>query len=109
MRNEDKHTVGVSTRVCCFLAVVAAFCAAMELAFRLGRRHSARSDDTTRSHVTGLQAALLVLLALLLGFNFAMAVARFDARKALLQEEVNAINTTYLRAASAAAGTAASH
>ncbi len=81
-----------------FLAAIIAFLAAMEIAFRLGRRHSPRSDDVLRSHVGGVQAALLGLLALLLGFNFAMAVARFDARKVLLQEEVSAINTTYLRA-----------
>ncbi|HEY1461687.1 MAG TPA: hypothetical protein VGH59_16725 [Casimicrobiaceae bacterium] len=81
-----------------FLAAIIAFIAAIEIAFRLGRRHSPKSDDVLRSHVGGLQAALLGLLALLLGFNFAMAVARFDARKVLLQEEVSAINTTYLRA-----------
>jgi hypothetical protein len=51
-----------------------------------------------RSHVLSLQTALLGLLSLLLGFNFAMAVARFDARNALLQEEISAINTTHLRA-----------
>ena len=38
------------------------------------------------------------LLALLLGFNFAMAASRFEARRALIQEEVNAIGTAYLRA-----------
>lgn len=81
-----------------FIITIVAFFAAMEIAFRLGRRHSLKSDDVLRSHVNGLQAAVLGLLALLLGFNFAMAVARFDARKVLLQEEVNAINTTYLRA-----------
>ena len=81
-----------------FITTIVAFFAAMEIAFRLGRRHSLKSDDVLRSHVNGLQAAVLRLLALLLGFNFAMAVARFDARKVLLQEEVNAINTTYLRA-----------
>jgi len=81
-----------------FLVAIVAFIVAMEIAFRLGKRHSPNSDDVLRSHVGGLQAAVLGLLALLLGFNFAMAVARFDARKALLQEEVSAINTTYLRA-----------
>jgi uncharacterized membrane protein len=81
-----------------FIVTVIAFLAALEMAFRMGRRHSSKSDDVLKSHVGALQAALLGLLALLLGFNFAMAVARFDARKTLLQEEVSAINTTYLRA-----------
>lgn len=81
-----------------FVVAVAVFVAVIELAYRLGRRHHARSDDALRSHVTSLQNALLGLLSLLLGFNFAMAVARFDARNALIQEEVSAINTAQLRA-----------
>ena len=40
---------------------------------------------------------MLGLLALLLGFNFAMAASRFETRKALLQDEVEAINSAYLR------------
>ncbi|MDM0073940.1 hypothetical protein QTH90_06075 [Variovorax sp. J2P1-59] len=81
-----------------FIVVVVAFFAVLEIAFRLGRRHAHRSDDTSRSHISALQAALLGLLALLLGFNFAMAASRFDVRKTLIQEEVNAIRTSYLRA-----------
>ena len=51
-----------------------------------------------RNHVEALQSAVLVLLALLLGFTFAMAVSRFDTRKGLVLEEANAIGTTSLRA-----------
>lgn len=81
-----------------FIVVVVIFFSALEIAFRLGRRHTRRSDDLSRSHINALQAALLGLLALLLGFNFAMAASRFDTRKTLVQEEVNAIRTSYLRA-----------
>jgi hypothetical protein len=81
-----------------FFAAIVVFCAVLEIAFRLGRRYGVRSNDAAKTHSSALQAALLGLLALLVGFNFAMAVARFDARKALIQEEVNAINTTSLRA-----------
>ena len=77
---------------------VVVFLAVLEVGFRLGRRQRDASDDTARTHVGALQAALLGLLALLLGFSFAMAASRFDTRKALIQEEVNAIGTTYLRA-----------
>jgi hypothetical protein len=35
---------------------------------------------------------------LLLGFNFAMATSRFEARKTLIQDEVTVIGSTYLRA-----------
>lgn len=81
-----------------FLTAVAAFLAVLEICFRLGRSHRQRNDDATRSHLSALQAALLGLLALLLGFNFAMAASRFEARKTLLEDEVSAIRTTYLRA-----------
>jgi hypothetical protein len=81
-----------------FFATVAAFVVAIEICFRIGRRHGRGEDDALKSHFAALQAALLGLLALLLGFNFAMAASRFDARKALIQDEVNTIRTTWLRA-----------
>lgn len=74
------------------------FVAAIEVGFRTACRRQAQWDDATKSHVSGLQAAVLGLLALLLGFTFAMAVSRFDARKALVLEEANGIGTAYLRA-----------
>jgi hypothetical protein len=43
-------------------------------------------------------SSVLGLLALLLGFTFALAVDRFETRRALVLEEANAIGTTYLRA-----------
>ena len=81
-----------------FLGTLVIFFVVLELAWRLGQRHQAESDAFGRSHIAALQAALPGLLSLLLGFNFAMAASRFDARKALLQDEVNAIRMTYLRA-----------
>lgn len=41
---------------------------------------------------------MLGLLALLLGFTFAMAMSRFEVRKQLVLDEANAIGTTFLRA-----------
>ena len=46
----------------------------------------------------GLLSATLGLLAFLLAFTFGLAASRFDARREVLQEEVNAIGTAYLRA-----------
>ena len=80
-----------------FFAALASFLIVLEIGFRVGLRQRPGSDELGRSHVNALQAALLGLLALLLGFNFAMAASRFDARKNLIQEEVNAIETAYLR------------
>ena len=44
-----------------------------------------------------LVSAVLGLFAFLLGFTFALAVDRFDARRGFVLEEANAIGRTYLR------------
>jgi hypothetical protein len=82
-----------------FGGLVVVYLAATEAGYRLGRRRARTFDDSDKSHSSALQSALLGLLALLLGFSFAMGVSRYDLRKRLLLEEVNAIGTTYLRAA----------
>ena len=81
-----------------FAIIIGLLLLASEIGFRLGRRGHSKSNEHTRSHVNTLQAASLVLLALLLGFTFSMAVTRFDTRKQLVLDEANAIGTTYLRA-----------
>jgi uncharacterized membrane protein YtjA (UPF0391 family) len=80
-----------------FLIMVAIYWAATEVGHRLGLRVRARSDESDKTHVGSLQAALLGMLALLLGFSFAMAVARYELRKSLVLKEANAIGTTHLR------------
>lgn len=77
--------------------VVPLMCA--EVGYRLGRRSRPKLETGQKSQVGAVEAALLGLLALLLGFTFSMAVQRFEARRALVLEEANAIGTTYLRAA----------
>jgi hypothetical protein len=81
-----------------FAAAFAGFLVALEGGFRIGRSRRHEGDEGTRTHIGALQAAVLGLLALLLGFTFAMAVSRFDTRKALVLEEANAIGTAYDRA-----------
>ena len=53
----------------------------------MGVRHRDPDDDTLKTHITALQSALLGLLALLLGFTFAMADSSFGTRKSLVLEE----------------------
>ena len=84
-----------------FLLLVLAFVIlliVLEVGFRLGRRGFDGADEDALDHVGMLQGSVLGLLALLLGFSFAMAVERFDLRKALVVDEANAIGTTALRA-----------
>ena len=45
-----------------------------------------------------LQAALLGLVGLVLAFGLALAVGRYESRRAAVVEDANAIGTTYLRA-----------
>jgi hypothetical protein len=45
-----------------------------------------------------LETAVLAILALMIGFTFAMALSRFDARRDALMNEANAIGTSALRA-----------
>jgi NADH:ubiquinone oxidoreductase subunit 6 (subunit J) len=73
------------------------FLAAIEIGFRLGKRRQDNSDEPDKSHTNALQGATLGLLALLLGFTFAMSVSRFDHRKTAITEQANAIGTAELR------------
>jgi hypothetical protein len=57
---------------------------ATEIGYRAGARLSARLDDDAKSQVGAISAGILGLLALLLGFTFAMAVSRLDSRKQLV-------------------------
>jgi hypothetical protein len=68
-----------------------------ELGFRSGWRGRNARSESLRSQAGAIQGALLGLFALLLGFTFAMAVGRFEARKQAVVREANAIGTATLR------------
>lgn len=64
----------------------------------LALRKSTASKDGSGSGYEGyIVSAVLGLESLLLGFTFALAVDRYDARRHLVVEEANAIGTAYLR------------
>ena len=69
-----------------------------ELGFRIGRFVQARTDEEIKSLTGAIQASILGLLALLLGFTFSMSMQRYDARNHALISEANAIGTAQLRA-----------
>ena len=68
----------------------------LEIGFQVGRRHRSSNGDT-KAMIEGIQTEIAAVLGLLLGFSFAMAVSRFDARRQLVVDESNAIGTAYLR------------
>jgi hypothetical protein len=71
--------------------------AATEVGFRLGGKIEASTPADIKSQISTVEAAVLGVLALLLGFTMSMAVSRFEVRKQLVLDEANALNTSYLR------------
>jgi hypothetical protein len=67
------------------------------LGFILGRYLRGRSEHL-REPLGVVQAALLGLVGLILAFGLALAVGRYEARRAAVVDDANAIGTTYLRA-----------
>ena len=61
-------------------------------------RYLHRHAGTLREPFGVLQAALLGLVGLILAFGLTLAVGRYEARRAAVVDEANAIGTTYLRA-----------
>lgn len=75
--------------------------AGMLLSVSAGRRLAARARRSSSSGqlpaIGAVDGALFALLGLLLAFAFSGSMSRFDARRALIVQEANAIGTAYLR------------
>jgi hypothetical protein len=69
---------------------------AIELPYRFRALLAAKKVNT--DPINALQAGLLTLSAFVLGLSFSQASARYDARRAIVVSEANAIGTTWLRA-----------
>ncbi|NDF13494.1 MAG: hypothetical protein EB060_11870 [Proteobacteria bacterium] len=69
-----------------------------EIAFRFGRRLANQRGKDSETQSQSIEASVLTLFALLLGFSFSMSSGRFEVRKQTVLEESNAIGTAYLRA-----------
>lgn len=67
------------------------------VAFVRSRKESI--NGTELGHINTVVGALLGLIAFILAFTFSLTTKRFDARKEYLLQEVNAIETTWLRSA----------
>jgi len=77
--------------VCFALMVVAS-----EAGFRLGRRSGNQAPKDTKSQHLTVEAGILGVLGLLLGFTMSMALTRFEIRKHLVLEEAQAIRAAHL-------------
>jgi hypothetical protein len=79
-----------------FPAMAILFIASAFIGRALGERRRL-AGEAAEAQIGTLQGAILGLLALLLGFSFAMASGRYEDRKALVIDEANAIGTLWLR------------
>jgi hypothetical protein len=77
-----------------FLVSAAVILACSEIGRRVGMRSIGRGGKS----IATLESAILALLALMVGFTFAMALSRFEGRREAVLNEANAIGTTALRA-----------
>ncbi|MGE0172958.1 MAG: hypothetical protein AB7T49_09240 [Oligoflexales bacterium] len=75
------------------------FFVAWEICFRVGSRIAEAPKDKGHPQGQAIEAAILTLFALLLGFTFSMSSDRYEARKQAMVEEANAIDTAYARTA----------
>jgi hypothetical protein len=71
---------------------------ATEAGVRFGADARARRREEETSYIDFIQGGALGLLSLLLGFTYALAADRHDARTELQVSEANALGTAYLRA-----------
>ena len=68
-----------------------------EAGFQIGRFVQEHTDSEVKALTGSIQASILGLLALLLGFTFSMAMQRYDSRSMALIDEANALGTAVLR------------
>ena len=70
---------------------------ATEVGYRSGLHRLDGPGIDNETQVTAMTGAHLGLLAFILAFSFSMAAGHFDARKQVIMDEANAIETAYLR------------
>jgi hypothetical protein len=80
-----------------FAATIILVVIAIEAGYRLGKAVHRRSEKEKEASVSAIVGAILGLVAFILAFTFEIVSNRYDARKALVCDEANAISTAYLR------------
>ncbi len=79
------------------LALFAGMLLLLDIGRRIGARRRAQDAGGAGAGTGAVEGAVFALLGLLVAFTFSGAASRFDARRALVVEEANAIGTAYLR------------
>jgi hypothetical protein len=81
-----------------FLIMVGIVLVSVSAGYSLARFRISKSEGAPEGPVGSVVGAELGLLAFMLAFTFSMAAGRFDTKKQLLLDDVNAIGTAALRA-----------
>jgi hypothetical protein len=71
--------------------------ACMRIGWRIGRKRLLALGEDGQAGLGALDGAVFGLMGLLIAFTFTGAATRFDARRSLVTEHVNAIGTAWLR------------
>jgi hypothetical protein len=69
----------------------------IELGFLIGKSVRRKTEDEKESPVSAIAGTVLAMLAFILAFTFGIVSDRYDARRALVREQADAIRTSYLR------------
>ncbi len=94
VRGRPVHSVLVAAGTSGILLIGILVC--LESGYRLGRRSQATCEHPYEG-VGAIDAAVFGLLALLLGFSFAVGMSRLEYRRELAVKEADAIGTAYMR------------
>lgn len=71
--------------------------ACMRIGWRIGRKRLQTLGEDGHAGLGALDGAVFGLMGLLIAFTFTGAAARFDSRRSLVTQHVNAIGTAWLR------------
>src|SRR5579862_9252071 len=69
----------------------------LETGRRLGIRRLSKESESERGSLGTIEGAVFALFGLVMAFSFSGAAARFNEKRMLIAEEVNMIETAYLR------------
>jgi hypothetical protein len=91
--DDSQYSTALAAFVCIALMI------GMMVAFAIGRiagvRHRRVDADGARTVSGAVEASIFGLLGLLIAFTFSGAADRFDARRALITDEANAVEAAY--------------
>jgi hypothetical protein len=89
----DPAVIGGTLAAILFVGILAALATGRWI----GKRTIARYGPSGAPALGSLETAVFALLGLMIAFTFSGALSRFDARRAQIVEEANAMGTAYLR------------